>query len=63
MALEYKMKANRILSREHTGHSKYLLPTTQERTLYTWKSPDSQHHHQIDYMLPKREKLYIVSRN
>ena len=26
-------KANRVLSREHTGHSKHPLPTTQEKTL------------------------------
>ena len=32
--LEYKMKqANRVLSREHTGHSKHPFPTTQEMTL------------------------------
>ena len=27
-------KASRVLWREHTGHSKYHLPTTQEKTLY-----------------------------
>ena len=27
-----KAKANRILPREHTGHSKHPLPTTQEKT-------------------------------
>ena len=27
-------KANRVLPREHTGHSKYPLPTTQEMTLH-----------------------------
>ena len=33
--LEYKMKqANRVLSRECTGHSKHPLPTTQEMNLY-----------------------------
>ena len=31
MALEYKAKqANRVLPREHTGHSKHHLPTTRE---------------------------------
>ena len=33
-ALEYKMKqakANRVLPRERTGHSKHSLPTTQEK--------------------------------
>ena len=27
-------KANRVLPREHTGHSKHPLPTTQEMTLH-----------------------------
>ena len=27
-------KANRLLPRKHTGHSKYPLPTTQEKTLH-----------------------------
>ena len=27
-------KANRVLSSEHTAHSKHLLPTTQEKTLH-----------------------------
>ena len=27
-------KANRVLPREHTGHSKHHLPTTQEKTLH-----------------------------
>ena len=37
MALEYKQsraKANRVLPREHTGHSKHPLPTIQEMTLH-----------------------------
>ena len=37
LALEYKMKqgkANRVLSKEYTGHSKHPLPTTQEKTLH-----------------------------
>ena len=29
-----RAKANRVLPREHTGHSKHLLPTTQEKTLH-----------------------------
>ena len=29
-----RAKANRVLSREHTGHSKHLLPKIQEKTLY-----------------------------
>ena len=31
-----------ILPREHTGHSKHSLPTTQETTLH-WTSPDGQY--------------------
>ena len=44
-------KANRVLPRKCTGHSKHPLPTTQEKTLYTWPSPDGQHRNQIDYIL------------
>ena len=44
LALEYK-KANRVLPREHTGHSKYPFPTTQEKTLHMdsprWSIPKS----------------------
>ena len=28
-----RAKANRVLPRKHTGHSKHSLPTTQEKTL------------------------------
>ena len=35
----------RVLLREHTGHSKHPLPTTQEKTLYVditrWSTPKS----------------------
>ena len=30
-----RAKANRVLSREHAGHSIHPFPTTQERTLHT----------------------------
>ena len=37
--------ANRLLPREHTGHSKHPLPTTQEKTLHMditkWLTPKS----------------------
>ena len=39
MALEYRAKTNRVLPREHTGHSKHPLPTTQAKTTHG--------HHQI----------------
>ena len=29
-----RAKANRVLQRERTGHSKHHLPTTQEKTIY-----------------------------
>ena len=44
-------KANRVLPREHTGHSKLPLPPTQKKALYTWTLPDGQYQNQIDYIL------------
>ena len=45
-----RAKAKRILPREHTGHSKHPLPTTQEKTLHMditrWSNWN-----QIDYIL------------
>ena len=44
-----RVKANRVLTREHTGHSKHRLPT-QEKTLHMditrWSTPNH-----IDYIL------------
>ena len=59
-----RAKANRVLPRECTGHSKHPLPTTQEKTLYVditrWSTPKSD----WLYSLPsKMEKLYTVSKN
>ena len=51
LALEYKMKqgkADRILPRKCTGHSKHPLPTTQEKTLHM---DITRHWNQIDYFL------------
>ena len=43
-------KANRVLPKEHTGHSKH--PFQQHmRQLYTWTTPDGQHRNQTDYIL------------
>ena len=39
------------MPKQCTGHSKHPLPTTQEKKLYTWTSPDDQHQNQIDYIL------------
>ena len=49
-----------VLPRKCTGHSKHPLPTTQEKTLHTWTSPDGQHRNQIDYILCSQdgEALY-----
>ena len=48
-----RAKANRVLPRGRTGHTKQPLPTTQEKT-NTWTSPDGQHQNQIDYILCKQ---------
>ena len=57
-------KANRILPRERTDHSKHPLPTTQEKTLHVdvtrWPMP------KLDWLYslqPKMSKLYTISRN
>ena len=57
-------EANRVLPREHTGHSKHPLPTTQENTLHMeitrWSTPKSNWSYSLQ---SKREKFYTVSRN
>ena len=57
-------KANRVLPREHTGHSKHPLPATQEKALHMditrWSVPKSDWLHSLQ---PKTEKLYTVSKN
>ena len=58
-----RAKANRVLSRECTGHSKHPLPTTQE-TLHVditrWSTLKSDWLYSLQ---PKMEKLYTVSKN
>ena len=59
-----RAKSNRVLPRECTGHSKYPLPTTQEKTLHMdiAKWPILK----LDWLYslqPKMEKLYAVSKN
>ena len=55
--------ANRVLPREHTGHSKHPLPTTQAKTLpldiTRWLRPKSDWSYSLQ---PKMEKLYVVSK-
>ena len=59
-----RAKANRVLPRKCTGHSKHPLPTTQEKTLYMditrWSTPKSDWLYSLQ---PKMEKLYTVSKN
>ena len=59
-----RAKANRVLPRERTGHSKHPLPTTQEKTLHMditrWSTPKSDG---LNSLQPKMEKLYTVNKN
>ena len=59
-----RAKANRVLPRECTGHSKHPLPTTQEKTLHMDITRWSTLKWDWFYSLQsKTEKLYIVSKN
>ena len=59
-----RSKANRVLPRERTGHSKHPLPTTQEKTLHMditrWLITKSDW---LYFLQPKMEKLYTVGKN
>ena len=59
-----RAKANRVLPRECTGHSKHPLPTTQEKTLHMditrWSTLKSDWLYSLQ---PKMQKLYTVSKN
>ena len=59
-----RAKANRVLPREYTGHSKHPLPTTEEKTLHMditrWPTPKSDWLYSLQ---PKMEELYTVSKN
>ena len=46
-----RAKANRVLPREHTGHSQHHLPTTKEMTL---------HVDNIRLLIPKSDWLYSL---
>ena len=58
-----RAKANRVLPRVCTGHSKLPLPTRQEKTLYMeitrWSTLKSDWLYSLQ---PKMEKFYTVSR-
>ena len=59
-----RAKANRVLPRECTAHSKHPLPTTQEKTLHMditrWLTPKSDWLYSLQ---AKMEKLYTVIKN
>ena len=59
-----QVKANRVLPRECTGHSKHPLPTMQQKTLHMditrWSTQKSDWLYSLQ---SKMEKLYTVSRN
>ena len=59
-----RAKVNRVLPREHSGHSKHPLPTTQEKTLHMditgWSTLTSDW---LSSLQPKMEKLYTISKN
>ena len=59
-----RAKANRVLPREHTGHSKHPLPIAQEMTphmdITRWSIPKSDWLHASQL---KRENFYTVSKN
>ena len=61
---EVRQRLTRVLPRECTGHSKHLLPTTQETTLHMditrWSTPKSDWLYSLQ---PKMEKLYTVSKS
>ena len=57
-----RTKTSRVLSREHTGHSKHPLPTKKEKTLHMditrWSTPKSDWLYSLQ---PKIETLCTVS--
>ena len=59
-----RVKANRVLPRERTGHSKQPLPTTQEKTLHMditrWSTLKSDWLYSLQR---KMEKLYTCNKN
>ena len=59
-----RAKANKVLSREFTGHRKQPLPTTQEKALHVditgWSTLKSNRWYSLK---TKMEKLYRVSKN
>ena len=59
-----RAQANRVLPRERTGHSKYPLPTTQEKTLHMdINQMVNTEIRLIIFFAAKMEKLYTFSKN
>ena len=58
-----RVKANRVLPRECTGHSKHPLPTTQGKTLHMDITIVVTKIRLIIFFAAKIEKLYTVSKN
>ena len=59
-----RAKANKVLSREHTGHSKHPFPTTQEMILHMHITKLSVlKSNWLCSLQLKVEKLYTVSKN
>ena len=56
-------KANRVLPKEFTGHSKPRLPTTQETTTHGHHQMVNTEIRLIIFLAPKMEKLFAVSKN
>ena len=58
-----RARANRVLPREPTGHSKHPLPTTQEKALHV-DITRYQHKNQTDYIIcSQRWRNYTFSKN
>ena len=59
-----RAKTDRVLPRDHGGHSKQSFPATQEMSLHMditrWSTPKSDWLYSLQ---PKMEKLYTVSKN
>ena len=64
LSIGSRAKANRVLPRELTGHSKHPLLTTQEKTLHMditrWSTTKSDC---LCSLQPKMEKLSTVNKN
>ena len=58
-----RAKANRVLSKECTGHSKHPLPTTQETTFHGHHQMINTKIRLIIFLQLRMEKLHIVSKN